>query len=76
MIFTIIGYCICVGAALGLTAYCVMMLLYGGGDCGPLFGNWVHKGARPFFFACVGVAIVVWYFVITTCPFTLTIGTS
>lgn len=71
MIFTIVGYIVFVLFGLGLLAYCSMIFCFGGGDCGPLFGNWVHKGARLHFFIFLAITIIVWYFIITTFPFSI-----
>jgi len=73
-IFTIIGYIMFVLFGLGLSAYCAMMFFYGGGDCGPLFGNWYTKGARFHFFIFLAITCVVWYFIVITFPFSISVS--
>lgn len=74
MIFTIIGYLICVVIVICLSLQCVVMLFHGGGDCGPLFGNWAPKGSRIMFFVLVLIDILLWWFLIMNCPFHIFIG--
>jgi hypothetical protein len=76
MIFQAIGYAAFVIFGLGLLGNCGLMLFFGGGDCGPLFGNWYHKGSRMYFFVFLAITIAIWYLIIASFPFNVSINVS
>ena len=67
MIFTTIGFCICLGALIVLSIVAVIWLNQGGPDCGPIdkYGAWT-------FYVCV--LIMAWYCLIKYSPVTIAIS--
>lgn len=73
MFLTIFGYLVLVLICLYLTMITVVMFFFGGGDCGPMFGNWRHDGMLLAFFCILCVTCAGWYIAYKFFPFTISI---
>jgi hypothetical protein len=70
-----VGYLLFVAIGVLALLMCFVFFQFGGGDCGPIFGNWVHKGTRESFCILLVVTGFLWFFIIKFCPFTVSIST-